>query len=89
MYRLGYPVGGARVSLIDSRGRPVSKTLSFANLEGSRSYTNEEGLVRVSDLAAGTYRVRVEADGFVQDDEPTVVVTPGRTGVQEVSLRKP
>jgi protocatechuate 3,4-dioxygenase beta subunit len=79
----GHPIQGARVTLVDSRGRTVTKTLSLVSLlDGNLGLTSEQGVALVPDLAAGAYRVRARKDGFqtLGDDPPALV--PGGGSVQ-------
>ncbi len=86
----GRPLAGARLSLTDARGAPVTRTLSLVNLfDGDGGRSGEDGVATLSDLAAGTYRVRATREGWVQDgDEPAVVVPPGGGAATRVRLKR-
>lgn len=84
----GYPVAGARVTLVDSAGRKVVKTLSLVNIfDGGANFTDKQGVATLRDLAAGTYKVRVEAPGYdATGSERSAVVSPGETGAVEIQV---
>lgn len=84
----GYPVAGARVTLVDSSGRKVVKTLSLVNIfDGGANFTDKDGIATLRDLAAGSYKVQVEADGHdATGSERTAVVSPGKTGAVEIQV---
>jgi hypothetical protein len=86
----GRPVAGARVTLLDARGQPVTRTLSLVSLvEGNLGLTDEQGLAVVPDLAAGGYRVTARKDGMEMAGPEPQALVPGGGSVQvRVSLRR-
>jgi len=72
----GAPVTGARVRLFDAKGVQVTRTISLANFDTGRRYTDGEGKTRLDDLAAGAYMVRAELAGWA------VIGGPARTRVE-------
>ncbi len=72
----GAPVTGARVRLFDDKGAQVTRTISLANFDTGRRYTDGEGKTRLDDLAAGSYVVRAELEGWA------LVGSPGRARVE-------
>ncbi|MCP5069278.1 MAG: hypothetical protein GY946_22160 [bacterium] len=86
----GRGVAGARVSLLDAAGRPVTKTFSLANLsDGDNSKTDEQGMAQLPDLASGTYQVNATRSGYVAaGDAEKAVVAPGATTTIELTLTK-
>jgi protocatechuate 3,4-dioxygenase beta subunit len=87
----GQPVRGARATLIDARGRPVTRTLSMVNLtDGNLGLSDERGMALIPDLAPSTYRVRVVKEGMVTDGgDQSVTVLPAATAELRVTLRPP
>lgn len=71
----GAKVSGARVSLLEGTG-----------LVAYRARSNDEGNFVIGDVAAGRYKVIVEASGFSQSKSITVDVQPGTTENVSVPL---
>jgi len=61
----GRPVANARIRLFDAKGRAVTRTISLANLDSGRRYTDASGRTSLADLAAGAYVVKCEKAGYV------------------------
>ena len=80
----------ARVALLDAKGRPVTKTLSLANLsDGSSDRTDANGEALLRDLASTTYQVTASRAGYTPPtDAAKVVVAPGATATIEITLTK-
>nr|MDJ0976610.1 carboxypeptidase-like regulatory domain-containing protein [Planctomycetota bacterium] len=86
----GYAIEGAEVVLYDSTGRRVGKTLSLANLfEGTASYTGNDGVARIRDLASATYKVSATRTGYTAEGAMvTLTVQPGGTSKATIALTK-
>jgi protocatechuate 3,4-dioxygenase beta subunit len=84
----GKPLEGARVTLTDSRGQRVTRTLSLLNFfDSGQDRTNAEGQATLPDLAAGGYRVGATLSGHVlQGDEAGASVTPGGSSRVTITL---
>lgn len=83
----GEPIGGARLSLFDGAGRPVTRTLSLANFNDTgRRYTDPQGKALIDDLAPGAYRIEAVREGWVQigGHTPTSVASGVRTPLRIV-----
>ncbi len=63
--RDGRPIADVRIRLFDARGRAVTRTISLANLDSGRRYTDAAGTTSLADLAAGAYVVKCEKAGYV------------------------
>ena len=82
----GEPLQGVRVRLYDDQGRLVSKTISLANFDSGRRYTDTDGGAGLEDLAGGTYVVTCSKAGYavIGADPRTGVEPGGRSEVQVV-----
>jgi hypothetical protein len=85
----GQPLAGARATLVDARGQPVTRTLSLASLvEGDLGLTDASGVAVIPDLPQGTYRVTARKDGYALDGvEPVVQVPAGGRADARLVLR--
>jgi protocatechuate 3,4-dioxygenase beta subunit len=77
----GLPVSGARVTITDAEGKPLTRTLSLANLDGGDAgSTDARGIAELRDLAAGTYGVSAGKQGYASVEGPVSVrLMPGAT----------
>jgi protocatechuate 3,4-dioxygenase beta subunit len=84
----GNRVPGARVTIFDSLGRAVTRTLSLANLgDGGLGETDSSGVAVLPDLAPGSYRVTARKSGLAAEAEPVVAVAAGRRTEARLVLR--
>ena len=83
----GTPVADARIRLIDEQGREVTRTISLANFDSGRRYTDAAGAASLADLAAGTYVVTCEKAGYVVlGSNPRATLEPGRVSTLTITL---
>ncbi len=75
----GMALSGARVVLLDDRGRRVERTLSLVSLgDGDVGRVGDDGRARIPDLAPGLYTVTVRRSGWTAGtDWPMVRVASG------------
>ncbi|MFM8981289.1 MAG: carboxypeptidase regulatory-like domain-containing protein [Planctomycetia bacterium] len=86
----GRPLAGARVSLLDARGQPVTRSLSLVTIfEGDRSVTDAGGRATLPDLAPGTYRASASKEGMPAGEAVPVSVLPGGSTSVRVVLAQP
>lgn len=86
----GRPVAGARVSLVDARGQPVTRSLSLVTIfEGDRSVTDASGRATLPDLAPGAYRASARKEGLLASEAVALAVTPGGSTAVRVVLAAP
>lgn len=83
------PLGSARIILYDAAMQPVLRTLSIVNFTDSGvRWTGADGSAVIDDLAAGTYRVAAQRDGYEMDGPAVAVgVRPGERSTVRVLLR--
>jgi protocatechuate 3,4-dioxygenase beta subunit len=88
----GNPVSGARVELVDSQGKPVTRTLTIVNLfDADVTRTNDQGKATIPDLAPGSYQVGAKKDGMAlaADRSPASVSSGGTANVRVVLKTAP
>jgi protocatechuate 3,4-dioxygenase beta subunit len=81
----GAPVAGALVSLFGEK--PGENPDLASGFQGPAVRSGEQGSFELPHLAAGSYRVKVRAEGFA-DAENRIVVTPGGMVRMEVVLKE-
>lgn len=86
----GRPVAGARVTLLDARGQPVTRTLSLVTIfEGDRGVTDASGRTTLPDLAPGTYRASAAREGGPGGEAVAASVAPGGSAAVRLVLPGP
>ncbi len=86
----GEGLGGVRLTLLDARGVPVTRTLSLVNLSaGGLGITDGAGRASMPDLAPGRYTLRAAREGYsAPDASPSVVIVSGGTATVSLTMRQ-
>jgi len=84
----GEALPGVRVRLVDGSGQIVTKTISMANFDSGRRFTDGAGNTSLAELAGGTYRITCELQGYlIVGNEPRVSVQPGEQAAVRVVMQ--
>jgi protocatechuate 3,4-dioxygenase beta subunit len=84
----GQPLPGVRVFLLDRNGQVVTKTISMANFDSGQRSTGASGETALDDLAAGSYTIRCEKQGYeVIGSVPGASVKPGERAAVRVIMQ--